>query len=173
MFLWILLLNPNEKHFGNSSHLPKYLTSKLHRADVVYPFRRSGGELFSGILPKRIRAGMEVRQSNPLHLPCWLGALGWIRSLSSSGRWAAHLSGGIGTWHTVGVRCQPEKLESPHWVSSFEATLWFAVAGGKPLQSDVHKSLQTIEKAAGRRPWGWQRHFLSAKDLDFGASGNS
>ena len=86
MFLWILLLNPNEKHFGNSSHLPKYLTSKLHRADVVYPFRRSGGELFSGILPKRIRAGMEVRQSNPLHLPCWLGALGWIRSLSSSGR---------------------------------------------------------------------------------------
>lgn len=46
------------------------------------------------------------------------------------------------------------------------------VVGGKALQSDVHKSLQTMERAAGRRPWSWQRHFLSAEDLDFGTSGD-
>lgn len=30
-FFFVLLLNPNEKHFGDSSHPPVYLRSKVYR----------------------------------------------------------------------------------------------------------------------------------------------
>lgn len=150
------------KRFGDSSYSPKYLDS------------RSTATLQMGNYTLVVKSRAVSKVDKPSTPPLLVGGRGkcefWV-SVPQFLRWVAQLRGGINTWDRVGPKCWPERLESPHWLLSFEAALWFVAAGGKP-QSDVHKSLQTIERAVGRRPWSWQRHFLSAEDLDFGASGS-
>lgn len=69
--------------------------------------------------------------------------------------------------------CQPERLESPHWVPYFEAALRLAVAGGETSSVECTQISPDNKEGCGEETWSWQRHFLSAEDLDFGASGGS
>lgn len=108
------------------------------------------GNSLSGITPLWIRAGLEVRQTVPYpSLAGWGPWETWIlASLPQTGRQLNWEEASIpGTQWAPSVR---HKAEKPPQIPLFWGSSSIrSCRRGKPPKSDVHKSFQTIERAAG------------------------